>query len=285
MKPRSATSLVLLLIALAVSRAWARDDVTEKLKTDYQGKTLTLRHFYQGNHLVFQSNGELTGRATIGPWTVNGQISITSIEVHDHTVKIRGRRVCLAFDPKAKPFRDVVRLLQESEGDGQKKMVDAFLAKGVKIDVQLTSDHPGLMETAGAMNAVFLTSGESLRDFVPDYWQSYFSEIEGKSKPADRVTEPTYAVGHGVSPPRATSSPNPDFSEEARLAKYQGTTTLSMIVDSSGQVRDLAILSPLGLGLDERAVAAVSTWKFKPAMKEGQPVAVKIAVEVDFHLY
>jgi TonB family protein len=141
------------------------------------------------------------------------------------------------------------------------------------------------METAGAMNAVFLTSGESLRDFVPDYWQSYFSEIEGKSKPADRVTEPTYAVGHGVSPPRATSSPNPDFSEEARLAKYQGTTTLSMIVDSSGQVRDLAILSPLGLGLDERAVAAVSTWKFKPAMKEGQPVAVKIAVEVDFHLY
>ena len=77
----------------------------------------------------------------------------------------------------------------------------------------------------------------------------------------------------------------PEFSEEARQAKYQGVITLSLVVDESGSVRDLQIVSPIGLGLDEKAVNAVSGWKFQPASKDGQPVSVEIVVETNFHLY
>jgi TonB family protein len=58
-----------------------------------------------------------------------------------------------------------------------------------------------------------------------------------------------------------------------------------VVVDPSGTARDVEIVTPLGLGLDEKAVEQVSAWKFEPGMKEGAPVAVKVKVEVDFQLY
>ena len=59
---------------------------------------------------------------------------------------------------------------------------------------------------------------------------------------------------------------------------------LQLVVDSSGQTRDIVIVSPIGYGLDELAVEAVRTWKFEPARKDGQPVSVAIVVEVAFHM-
>jgi TonB family protein len=88
-----------------------------------------------------------------------------------------------------------------------------------------------------------------------------------------------------MSPPRAIRQPDPEYSEEARKAKFQGTEIISLIVDPSGMARDMQIQRPLGLGLDEKAIAAISTWKFEPAQKDGTPVAVAIMVEVTFHLY
>jgi periplasmic protein TonB len=94
-----------------------------------------------------------------------------------------------------------------------------------------------------------------------------------------------FGMGHGVKPPRAIYQPDPSFSEPARKAKYQGTMTLSLIVDKDCIPQHIHVMSPLGAGLDEKAVQTVKTWKFHPAEKDGQPVAVEIAVEVDFHLY
>ena len=59
---------------------------------------------------------------------------------------------------------------------------------------------------------------------------------------------------------------------------------LQLVVNSSGQTRDIVIVSPIGYGLDELAVEAVRTWKFEPARKDGQPVSVAIVVEVAFHM-
>jgi TonB family protein len=94
-----------------------------------------------------------------------------------------------------------------------------------------------------------------------------------------------FHVGGGVSPPRAIFKPDPEFSEEARKAKYQGVCTLGMIVGVDGRPSNIRVLSSLGMGLDEKAIEAVKNWKFEPAMKDGHPVRVEIAVEVDFHLY
>jgi periplasmic protein TonB len=94
-----------------------------------------------------------------------------------------------------------------------------------------------------------------------------------------------YRVGGGVSAPRAVFAPDPEYSEEARKAKYQGTVVLYMIVGPDGRARDIRVMRSVGMGLDEKAIAAVRTWKFDPARRDGQAVAVQINVEVSFRLY
>jgi TonB family protein len=94
-----------------------------------------------------------------------------------------------------------------------------------------------------------------------------------------------YHVGGGISAPTAISSPDPDYTEEARRAKKQGTCILWLIVDSTGRPRDIKVARGLGFGLDAKAVEAVQKWRFQPALKDGRPVDVQISVEVEFHLY
>jgi TonB family protein len=99
------------------------------------------------------------------------------------------------------------------------------------------------------------------------------------------VSEPVYKVRDGVTPPRAIYSQDPEFSEEARRQKVQGTVVLDIIVTSAGKATQIRVTQGRGYGLDEKAVEAVSKWKFEPATKDGKPVSVEIAVEVDFRLW
>jgi TonB family protein len=94
-----------------------------------------------------------------------------------------------------------------------------------------------------------------------------------------------YSVGGNVSAPIPIYKPEPAYSEEARKAKYQGTVVLWIIVDAQGNVADCRVVKPLGLGLDEKAVEGVKVWKFKPAMRNGTPVPVRVMVEVSFRLF
>jgi protein TonB len=94
-----------------------------------------------------------------------------------------------------------------------------------------------------------------------------------------------YRVGGGVSAPRVIYSPDPEYSDEARKAKYQGTVVLWMVVGADGLPRDIQVSRSVGLGLEQRAIEAVRNWRFDPARKDGRPVAVQINVEVDFRLY
>ena len=93
-----------------------------------------------------------------------------------------------------------------------------------------------------------------------------------------------YRIGGGVSSPQLVYKVEPEYSEEARKAKFQGTVVLYVVVDEKGLPRDLKVVRPLGLGLDEKAVEAVTKWRFKPGYKDGRPVAVAATIEVNFRL-
>jgi protein TonB len=93
-----------------------------------------------------------------------------------------------------------------------------------------------------------------------------------------------YDVGGNVTAPIPIYSPDPGYSEEARKAKYSGVAVVVAIVDAQGNVTDVQILKPVGLGLDEKAVEAVRQWKFKPALRNGTPVKVRVNIEVTFRL-
>jgi len=94
-----------------------------------------------------------------------------------------------------------------------------------------------------------------------------------------------FRVGGGVSAPRAIYAPDPEYSEEARKAKYQGTVVLLTVIGPDGRVHDLRVSRSLGMGLDQKAIEAVRKWRFEPAMKDGHPVAVQVNIEVNFRLY
>jgi len=94
-----------------------------------------------------------------------------------------------------------------------------------------------------------------------------------------------YRVGGGVSAPTLVYSVDPEFSDEARRAKYQGVCTVLIVVDAQGNVQSARVQRPLGMGLDEKAIEAVKQYRFKPAMLNGKAVPVQVGIEVNFHIY
>jgi TonB family protein len=92
-------------------------------------------------------------------------------------------------------------------------------------------------------------------------------------------------VGGGVAAPEVIHSVEPEFTEDARRANFQGSVSIKLIVDSQGNPQDVQLVHHLGMGLDEKAIEAVRQYKFKPAIYEGHPVSVQIVIEMDFHLH
>jgi TonB family protein len=91
-------------------------------------------------------------------------------------------------------------------------------------------------------------------------------------------------IGHKITPPQLIYKVEPEFSEAARKAKYQGVVVLAIDVDAGGHPQNLRILEMLGLGLDEKAIEAVSQWRFRPGYQDGRPVVTTATVEVSFRL-
>jgi TonB family protein len=116
------------------------------------------------------------------------------------------------------------------------------------------------------------------------------SEVELDTLP----TEPTNSVvgeevlkvdPHSMKVPKAVYAPDPQYSERARRARYSGQCVLGLVVGRDGNPKAVWVVKKLGLGLDQKALDAVRQWKFDPATKDGEPVAVAINVEVTFRLY
>jgi len=93
-----------------------------------------------------------------------------------------------------------------------------------------------------------------------------------------------YRAGGGVSSPILKHKEEPEYSEEARKAKYQGIVVLYVEVDSTGHVINPHVVKSLGLGLDEKAMESVKKWTFEPGKLNGKPVTVAATIEVNFRL-
>jgi TonB family protein len=92
-------------------------------------------------------------------------------------------------------------------------------------------------------------------------------------------------IGGEVRPPRGIYTPDPEYPEEARQAKFQGTDTLGVVLGHDGLPRDVWIVRGSGMGLDEKSIEAVKHWRFTPATRDGRPVAVFLSVETTFRTY
>jgi TonB family protein len=93
-----------------------------------------------------------------------------------------------------------------------------------------------------------------------------------------------YHVGGGVSAPALIHKVEPEYTEEARKARLQGAVWLKVEISPEGKATKIKVLHALGMGLDEKAVECVTKWRFKPGLKDGEPVTVEAQIEVNFRL-
>jgi len=302
---RSARLLAALVSAILIPRAYPADDLEQSLRSRYGNKTLVLRGFYHGDKLKYDSAGKLAGNLRLADWTVDGVVHVTSINVSDRRLTIHADRLTLIYDGHALAFQT-----SGNQKPGNKK---PKRTSRLRIETELDAGAATAEKGQALLAKIFLTPPDRLADIVPDYWKSCVwaaSENLGKDRytacrfgqelaavpgvsesgqDKDIATKiagaPLVRIGKGVTPPRVRLAPDPEFSTEAREQQYQGTITLWFVVDTDGEPRNIRIAKPLGMGLDWKAVECVEKWRFDPAQQDGQPVAVEMAVQVDFHLY
>jgi TonB family protein len=287
----------------------AASELEQHLRDQYKGKTLLLRNFYAGNSLQYDASGQLSRSAASGDWTVDAVVRIDDVKVSSHRLTIQAKRLHMGWlrDGGFSPVPDPAGKAGKDYEDAKKLRIEADLSPS-----EVTADNAEAL-----LARIFFTPQDRFGELVPDYWKpcvragltgkdskkysgchfsAEFLAIPGVAYPPQQKSEPAEAtspsaaegvfqVGKGKSPPKPIHAPDPQFSEEARQAKFQGTITLMLVVDKTGGVRNIRIVSPMGCGLDGKAVETVEKWQFNPGTKDGEPVDVEIAVEMDFHLY
>lgn len=104
-----------------------------------------------------------------------------------------------------------------------------------------------------------------------------------QTPPTPRIVTGTIQTDPNVTRPEVLTKVEPRYSPEAEAAKYQGEVWLSVVIDANGIPTDVTVTRQLGLGLDEEAIKAVNQWRFRPGMKDGEPVATRATIAVSFH--
>jgi TonB family protein len=263
--------------ALAVGTA-DTNDLEQALRAELKGKVLLLRGFPVEDDLEFDSNFHPKRTTKVGSWTL-AKIDIYDVRLKHDRVEISGNRVTVGRDEKTQEFTHY-------------KLSETI---HIKVDVPIT------ISTADAVKqlseAVFVAEPKELVTLVPKYWVPFISgEVvriikSGKTTysfagPAKTASgEPIYRVKKDlVQAPKPIHTPDPEYTEIARNAGFNGSGTLSAVITKSGETEDVVVVRPIGLGLDDNSAAIVSTWRFKPATTMGgDPVAVKIEVEINFN--
>jgi len=250
--------LIAILLLVSACPAPADNDLKDSLKKEYEKHILILRTAFQEGDQEFDTDGKPLKAPAATQWRIYGPLLITKMTSDSDKLILEGVRV----DSPSLHKPDKKHLLDSGHA--------------VKVEIHL--DHP-------------IGSGDELRAvvdrvFFPDVKHSDYSRPEYRRADGNAGADETvYHVGNGVSAPGAIYSPDPDYANEARKRKYQGTTVFTVIVDKTGRVSRIKMVRPLGMGLDEKAVERIAVWKFKPAQRNGEPVEVEINVEVTFNLY
>jgi TonB family protein len=255
------TIAFLLTLVVVQAAAVSDNDLQDLLKKQYTKQVLALRSPFQKGDQEFDSDGKPLNTASAGEWAFYGAIQVKKLNLRPDKLSLEGPWV--AF------------------GSYQKDQIPSNpipLGKSIKVEIHLDHALASVQEAEAMLNRVFFLGQDASQHWLPEYRRSgaldepLLKDFRNKGK-------------DNVNPPIAIYTPDPDYSDEARAAKYQGNVVLRMIIDKAGRVWSVRVHRALGMGLDERAMVAVSNWRFQPATRDGQPMAAELTVEVSFRLY
>lgn len=268
-------SLVLILGFLPVTPISARvpgfdrKGMEAKLREQMVGKVAVLRNFYKQDDLTFDSQGTLVGSSKAGPWTYYARIQVSSINLTNDSLVIKGDRNVVQWELSVSEFKNYT--LDE---------------KPIRITIRLD---PGYVENsvASAITKIFLTRETRLSDVVPGYWKEILTTERERRADWDAQKAAAMKNVHDL---------NPDISAPKLLSKAEGiqisstpfkdllpnNLALSFVVDEEGEVKQLQIEKPVGLGLDDPIAETILRWKWEPARMSGNPVAVLMHAKILF---
>jgi TonB family protein len=269
------------------------DQLKDRLNAEFKNKSYLIKGFPQDTKLEIDSHFQPTKRWHEGSWTLANML-VEDVKANDRNVEFSGHRVGFLYDAK------------------QGKMIKVKLNEeiGLKIKDVAGMNPDDLIRNIRTQ--ILLSDVKDIAHVLPDPWKPYFEgdfkpDAEGKIHfhPPGLVADSTvdkrrqslevagkladgemlYKVtADKVDAPKPIHTPDPQYPEIARKTRTEGAMVLWAIVGKAGNVDRVYVQRPLGLGLDEEAIAAVEKWKFQPARRNGEPVAVQINVEVNFRL-
>lgn len=284
-------AVLLALTGGLLSAAGAADNPLEReLADQYRDKVLALRHSFPSRSQEYTVDGAPVNAGDERSWTLYGRVVVNKIKVRPDRLEIEGKRALFFFDKSGS--------LTQFHDDRKHP------AEPLTIVLRLQQPLTSAQDAAAALGRVFALTPEDIVSSTPAYWQQQLERLLGL--PSRKNAGSADAVGAAekgssenetvfdladpevrkhFSPPKLLSQREPDYSDAARARRFQGVVGLKVVIDKTGRVRNVVIVHPLGMGLDDNAVATVSKWLFSPATRDGQPVAMSVHVEVDFHLY
>jgi TonB family protein len=271
------TTLLLILLGASLGKASDRNTAEKQLKQDLENKVLSLRMPSASEKLQFDSGGQQVGTPLPAPWPTAGLLHLKEVSLKRSSLRIDCERVLLAL-----------RINKTSSGPPE--FVPVLTGRPVQLTLDLGSAQLDVDHTKTALAKIFEDVDAQKRiaaywkpapDLAPDAKQSENARVVGTLE----GSRPVYRVSAGVvEPPKTVYAPDPEYTEEAEDKHIQGTAVLILVISEKGMPEILGVVRGLDAGLDRKAVAAVSGWRFKPAILAGQPVAVMINVEVTFRL-
>jgi len=278
MKPRMPWIICLVLTLSCGTKGNASDknQIEKRLRESVEKKVLSLRVPSAADKLQFDSNGKPVGTLLPAPWTTGGLLQVNKISLSRDGLRMECEQVLVALrtaDPAYGP--------------------PAFAPVLTDRSVLVTIDLDPTALNAGQVSAVLAKVFEpvDVQQRIATYWKpSSGADVTPGPTDTGRIrgtlegARPVYGASPGVEPPKPLSMPDPEYTPIARRKNIEGTTILMVVVNEKGLPEILEIVKGLGEGLDVKALAAVSQWRFKPAMRGGEPVAGIIKVEVTFRL-
>jgi len=247
------------LLALFLVKPAHCESLKDALRHKYKNHILALRApFTPGYDQKFNSAGQLLNAVPTSAWLLYGGIYVEKLNLSSDTLRVQG--------PLA-AFTD-------QQIDGQHVLVR--FSKSQPIEIHLDRPLKSLDDAEAVMGRVFFLGPDAAEHAKPEFRRA------DDNIPDDQIYD---YHQEGITSPKPTYTPEPDFSEEARREKFQGEVTLSIVVDKAGNVARIRMEKVSGHGLDEHAMQAIKAWRFIPGTRNGEPAAVREPISVAFNLY
>lgn len=266
------------LLALFLIPAAHADSLKDALTHKYKNQLLALRSPFTSRDQKFDSSGQPLNIAKTSGWLLYGGIYIEKVNLSSDTLLLQGHRATYYDEKKS-----------------GKRILMTF-DKNQRIEIHLDQPLKSLDDADAVMARLFFPSADAAVHVWPELRRAdgntpddqifHVTSLAGR-RPGDNAQEAAADNDKAglVLAPRPTYTPEPQFSEQARHAKYQGTVVLRIVIDKAGKISRIRLERPLGMGLDENAMEGVKNWRFNPATRNGEPVAVAMNIEVSFNLY